>query len=185
MIPKSKGRLWTAGSDSRKVILVISKFSLIKCLSVLLIMAGTNPARANPVLSHSNMLSDFGVIRQGQKITRIFSVANTGSDPVTVKEIVPSLRLVEARIDKPVIPPGDKAQLTVIYDSRYGMGRTEADILLETNCAQSAEMTYRLTGFVFQNNPLGGPSIDPRMMAEPMALISSVWGVVIRLLGIP
>ena len=95
-------------------------------LLILILTAGSEPAPAAPLLSRGVMRTDFGLIRQGQKITRVFTLANTGSNPVTIFSVTPSLGTVDATIDRKVIEPGQTAALSVQYDSRNGMGATDA-----------------------------------------------------------
>lgn len=79
--------------------------------------------QAQAVLDHSKW--DFGVIEEdGGVMTHVFKVTNVSeAETMNLENLSPSCRCVRAFVDKPVIGPGETAELTVAFNPRGEKGK--------------------------------------------------------------
>jgi hypothetical protein len=79
---------------------------------------------------------DFGTIPPGPgNVSQVFYIQNTGTDVLEIGNVVTSCGCTTANLSSSVIPPGTRADLTVIFDPDYHdtIGPVTRVVWLETN----------------------------------------------------
>ena len=79
---------------------------------------------------------DFGTIPPGPgNVSQVFAIQNTGSEPLTISNVVTSCGCTQGLLSSSVIPPGTRADLTAIFDPDFHetQGPVKRVIWLETN----------------------------------------------------
>jgi hypothetical protein len=79
---------------------------------------------------------DFGTIPPGPgNVSQVFAIQNTGSEPLTISNVVTSCGCTQGLLSSSVIPPGTRADLTAIFDPDFHdtQGAVKRVIWLETN----------------------------------------------------
>jgi hypothetical protein len=77
---------------------------------------------------------DFGEIEEKDgKVTHLFVLKNTGKEPVIIDEIVTGCGCTTAEYSKDLINPGQKSELTVIYNPMYRPGSFVKEITVIYN----------------------------------------------------
>lgn len=79
---------------------------------------------------------DFGPIPSGpEDVSQVFYVQNTGTEPLEIRSVVSSCGCTTASLSSSVIPPGRRADLTVIFNPDFHdtEGPVTRAIWLETN----------------------------------------------------
>jgi len=71
------------------------------------------PAHAAGTAVFRETTYDFGTVKQGQKVTHVFPVRNTGDTPVTIERVELQMPGVTARF-RPLIAPGDEGKITLV-----------------------------------------------------------------------
>jgi hypothetical protein len=72
-----------------------------------------------PQLHMPNISQDFGRIYEQWDVTHIFAVQNTGDADLQISNLVTSCGCTTAELSSSVIPPGQRADLTVTFDANY------------------------------------------------------------------
>ena len=78
-----------------------------------------------PLLEIPTASYDFGSIPKSPAVTHIFSVQNTGTADLVVSNMVTSCGCTTAEMSSSVIPPGQRADLTVTFNPSFH--KTEGD----------------------------------------------------------
>src|SRR5438552_18234855 len=84
------------------------------------------PAHAAGTAVFRETTYDFGTVKQGQKVTHVFPVRNTGDTPVTIERVELQMPGVTARF-RPLIAPGDEGKITLEWDTSHVTGVAEED----------------------------------------------------------
>ena len=72
-----------------------------------------------PQLSLASISHDFGRIRKQPDVAHIFTVQNTGTADLMIDNLVTSCGCTIAALSSNVIPPGQRADLTVTFDPDF------------------------------------------------------------------
>jgi hypothetical protein len=73
---------------------------------------------AEPVLTLSEKMFDFGYVPQNSKVSHVFWLHNTGDQDLKITKVTPGCGCTQAPLDKDLVPPGDSARLQIIFSSR-------------------------------------------------------------------
>ncbi len=79
---------------------------------------------------------DFGTIPSGPgNVSQVFYIQNTGTEVLEIRSVVTSCGCTTANLSSSVIPPGTRADLTVVFDPDYHdtEGPVTRVVWLETN----------------------------------------------------
>jgi chondroitin AC lyase len=79
---------------------------------------------------------DFGLIPAGpEDVSQVFYVQNTGTEPLEIRSVVTSCGCTTATLSSSVIPPGQRADLTVVFNPDFHdtEGPVTRAVWLETN----------------------------------------------------
>ena len=72
-----------------------------------------------PQLDMSDVSHDFGRIPKRRDVVHIFAAQNTGTADLIISNLVTSCGCTTAELSSSVIPPGQRADLTVIFDPDF------------------------------------------------------------------
>lgn len=76
-------------------------------------------AGAAPRLDLPNTVHDFGTVAARPDVAHIFTVQNTGTADLEISNLVTSCGCTTAQLTASVIPPGQRADLTVVFDPDF------------------------------------------------------------------
>ncbi len=79
-------------------------------------------------LAIKNPTYDFGQVKQGEKVSHNFVIANKSKKTVEIKKINPSCGCTAAILDKKILSPGQSTKLKAIFDTSGFIGRKEKSI---------------------------------------------------------
>jgi hypothetical protein len=75
---------------------------------------GPSPLFAMPARSH-----DFGQIYESWDVTHVFVVENNGDADLVIGNLVTSCGCTTAELSSSIIPPGERADLKVVFDANF------------------------------------------------------------------
>ena len=82
---------------------------------------------AVPVLQMPSAIYDWGIIPKSPPVTHIFAVQNTGTADLVLSNMVTSCACTTAELSSSVIPPGQRADLTVTFNPSFH--QVEGDVV--------------------------------------------------------
>ncbi len=83
-----------------------------------------------------------------------FWIRNVGSDTLKILKVEPGCGCTTAPLSKTAIPPGDSAQLSVLFDTKNMIGKMIKDIAIKSNDPAKPDMLIKFMGVVNQEHPL-------------------------------
>ena len=83
-----------------------------------------------PRLELPSASHDFGRVYSSWDVTHIFAVQNTGTADLKIDNLVTSCGCTTAELSSDVIPPGQRADLTVTFDANYHQTSVETTRLV-------------------------------------------------------
>ncbi len=92
---------------------------------------------------------DFGVKEKAKETvtgSHDFTVKNTGTAPLTLKEKTKSCYCTEFRIDKKTLQPGESTTVNVKWDAERGGGSFKQSVLISTNDPVRPEIFFNVKG---------------------------------------
>lgn len=103
-----------------------------------------------PVLDLPTESYDFGQVAKQPDVAHVFAVQNTGTADLVLQNLVTSCGCTTAQLSSSVIPPGQRADLTVIFDPDFHA--TEGEVVrlvwFATNDPRQPWVEVRLTAEV-------------------------------------
>lgn len=106
-----------------------------------------NPASAEggasgtlPVMTFSEESHDFGDIRQGEKVSHLFTFTNTGKSDLIIGNARGSCGCTVPDYPKKPIAPGEKSEIEVSFNSSGKHGLQTKTISIVTNCKPSTKI---------------------------------------------
>lgn len=94
---------------------------------------------------------DFGDIKQGDKVTHVFVLTNTGSDLLKIEKIIPSCGCTAAMPEKTELKPGESTNLTVTFNSTGKRGKQAKLVRINTNDTEDPQTIITFRGNVFKD----------------------------------
>ncbi len=93
---------------------------------------------------------DFGRVSRDALVTHIFTVNNLGTADLHITTLVTSCGCTTAELTSSVIPPGQRAELKVIFDADFHpvQGSVTRLVWMATNDPGQPWVEIRMTGFV-------------------------------------
>lgn len=92
-------------------------------------------ANKQPVawMKFENTSSDFGEIKEGEKVVLFFTFENFGSGDLIIYEAIPSCGCASPKFDSAPVKPGEKRNVEVTFDSEGWSGQQQKSITFKTN----------------------------------------------------
>lgn len=95
--------------------------------------ADVKPEGPLPVMEFSEMEYDFGTIKEGEKVSHIYKVKNTGEGPLIIQDAKPSCGCTAPDWTKTPIPPGGEGFVKAEFDSNGKPGAQNKTITVTAN----------------------------------------------------
>ena len=91
-------------------------------------------SEGGPIIEFSNVVWDFGEIKQGESSDHVFQFINTGSEPLIISNAKGSCGCTVPDWPKEPILPNSAGQISVQFNSGEKKGRQNKTVTLTTNC---------------------------------------------------
>jgi len=95
--------------------------------------ADVKPEGPLPVMVFENTDHDFGVIKEGEKVTHVYKIKNTGEVPLIIQDAKPSCGCTAPDWTKTPIPPGGEGFVKAEFDSNGKPGAQNKTITVTAN----------------------------------------------------
>jgi hypothetical protein len=118
---------------------------------------GPNTDPNAPVMTFEKTSIDYGTIKQDADGTRIFTFTNTGKSPLVISEAHGSCGCTVPTYPKEPIMPGQKAQISVHYDT-HRLNAFSKTVTVNSN-AKNSPVTLSISGTVEGSDPV--PTVVP------------------------
>lgn len=117
---------------------------LKKLFFTLLFISGLAQAQMDPKIVISPMSYDMGDIKEGDKVTKIFTIKNEGSSTLNIKDVKVSCGCTAAKPKKNDLEPGESTEMEVTFNSSGREGKQSKTVYVETNdpANSSARVTF-------------------------------------------
>jgi len=113
---------------------------------VFLLMATS--AQAAPAIMVEKPVYDFGVVTQGAKVDHLFTVRNSGDQPLTISQIHTSCGCTAATLSSRTIAPGKSGEVKVTFDSTNFADQVTKTVHLDSNDPHSPSTVLTMQGKV-------------------------------------
>ena len=114
---------------------------------VLTVSPERNEDLANqPNIWADQLVYDFGVVDSDQVVEKGFTIENTGSADLIIRDLIPDCSCAKFEISKKIIPPGEQAQLIMVFNIEGRWGKTAATAKLLSNDFDQPILTFVIQG---------------------------------------
>ncbi len=146
----------------RLIIFILCNCILVSCLAGVHAQVLDDTVRSElvPHASFSEMIWDFGTIKQGEKVAHTFTISNTGSAELLIESIRTSCGCTAVTPGKKNLAPGESTFLETTFDSTGRDGEQHKNVYIMTN--DPLQKMYELTIRGTITIPAG-----PRISYEP------------------
>jgi hypothetical protein len=112
-----------------------------------------------PEITFQEEVFDFGTVKQGEKVTHIFTFTNTGKEPLIISTAAGSCHCTVPEWPKEPIKKGEKATIKVVFDSSGKMGTQDKTVTIQSNAKTNPKVIH-MKGTV--ESPAPAPAVsDP------------------------
>lgn len=112
-----------------------------------------------PSISLDKTTHDYGVITQGSNGACVFTVTNTGTEPLIISRCKGSCGCTVPKCDKDPIMPGATSDISVKYDTKR-IGPINKSVTITSNASNEPTKVIRIKGKV-EASDSGAPSGTP------------------------
>jgi len=91
---------------------------------------------------------DFGDIKQGEKVTHVFVITNSGGDLLKITNVKASCGCTAALPEKNELAPGESTNLNVTFNSTGRIGKQKKLIRIESNDPDNPQVIVTIKGNV-------------------------------------
>ena len=89
--------------------------------------------KPGPQITFEEKTFDFGDIQQGDQVEHIFAFENTGNEPLILTNVQTTCGCTVPKWPREPIPPGQKAQITVKFNSSGKIGKVNKVVKVISN----------------------------------------------------
>jgi hypothetical protein len=137
----------------------MQKIIVILILSFLsYVFPATNVYGNGPKAIFYEAIHDFGTVLQGNTITHIFKLKNSGNEELKLKNPKITGKSTTVRFQNS-LQPGQDMEITLKIDTNNLIGEVETGVIFSTNDPQNPEIELKMSGLI-------KPIIDVRPMAD-------------------
>lgn len=104
---------------------------------------------AGPMFSVDKEVHDFGTLKAGADGSCVFTVTNTGSEPLIISKCEKTCGCTVPACDPSPIAPGGKSEIKVTYDTKR-MGPFNKNVKVFCNSQDGGEKTLRVKGEIIE-----------------------------------
>ena len=106
----------------------------------------------NPKLIIQQSEYDFGDIKQGEKVSHVFVLTNTGGDLLTITNVRPSCGCTAALPEKNKLAPGESTNLKVTFNSSGRSGKQKKLVTITSNDPENPKQIITIKAVVIKPN---------------------------------
>jgi hypothetical protein len=118
-----------------------------KLLTLLILFSSISLAQLlNPKLVLQQNEYDFGDIVQGEVVSHVFVLSNSGGSLLTISSVRPSCGCTAAMPEKSELGPAESTNLTVSFNSKGRMGKQKKIVRIETNDPEYPQQIITIKG---------------------------------------
>src|SRR5690606_5707480 len=100
-----------------------------------------------PIITISNDTFDFGVAKEGEKVSHEFEFTNDGNTPLIISSVNASCGCTTPNYPKQPIKPGERSKIEVVFDTKNQPGMQHKVITMFSN-AHPSRTLFHLKGEV-------------------------------------
>jgi uncharacterized cupredoxin-like copper-binding protein len=120
-----------------------------RLLTLLIVFSSISVAQlVEPKLVLQQIEHDFGDIVQGEVVSHVFVLSNSGGNLLTIDKVRPSCGCTAAMPEQNELGPGESTNLTVSFNSKGRMGKQKKIVRIETNDPESPQQIITIKGNV-------------------------------------
>ena len=120
-----------------------------KLLFIFIVFSAVNFAQLiGPKIVVQQSEYDFGQVNQGEKVTHVYIITNSGGDLLKITKVNASCGCTVAKPDKDELAPGESTNLVVTFDSKGRFGKQKKLIRVESNDPNNPQVILTLKGSV-------------------------------------
>lgn len=94
------------------------------------------------VLEFAEDSHDFGIVKEGKKVTHEYVFTNTGEAPLIVLQVTASCGCTTPEYSRKPVAPGEKGRIQVVFDSEGQVGRQHKIITVVTNAREGVALLH-------------------------------------------
>lgn len=134
---------------------------------------------AQPKITLSTELWDFGDVWYGQKLNSSVTIKNEGDEALKINRVRASCGCTAGQAKKNILQPGESTEVAVSFDSKKRQGQVNTQVNIFSNDPDRPQSTIYLKGFVKRAvgiNPIGGcvlRGMDPAAVVTGKATITN------------
>lgn len=102
----------------------------------------TKPSKDAPIIKFEQLIYDFGVIKQGERVQYAFKFKNEGKTPLIITNATATCGCTVPEYPTTPIKPGEGGTIKVIFDSTGKEGMQDKQVTLTTNANPEAEKLH-------------------------------------------
>lgn len=125
---------------------------LKKLFFTFIFISGLLPAQQNPKVTVNPLSYDMGDIKQGDKVTKIYTIKNEGQSTLKISDVRASCGCTAAKPAKTELLPGESTSLEVTFNSTGRSGKQDKTVYIETNDPVSKSLQVTFTANVLTDN---------------------------------
>ncbi len=107
--------------------------------------------KSQPKLKLDNMSHDFGIIKQGDKVSTVFAITNMGNNQLMIYKVKPSCGCTVTNLDKKILASGEVGKLSITFDSQGKEGVQEKHINIYSNDPTNSNPVITLKAKIQKN----------------------------------
>ena len=124
-------------------------FTILWCVVCLFCACGIGAAGVTgPRLAVSEEVWDFGTIQEGDTVTHVFKLENTGTSELVIRNVRTTCGCTAAMLSSTNIAPGASGDLEVTFNSKGRPGYNEKSVYIDTNDPQRQHIRLQIDGHV-------------------------------------
>ena len=130
---------------------------IISALSACPVIA--HAAEGSPRIGVDSSVFDFGAIAQGSPVEHLFTINNTGTDPLKIERLNPSCGCTAASLSTQTIDPGNSATIRTVFDTTGFQGYKVKTVRVYSNDPQQPSIVLTLKGSVIPDVVVDPPRV--------------------------
>jgi len=138
-------------------------FSVIILSLSFIAFASAQEIANGPSISLDKSTHDYGIITQGSNGSCVFTVTNTGTEPLIISRCKGSCGCTVPKCEKDPIMPGATSEISVKYDTKR-VGPINKSVTITSNASNEPTKVIRIKGKVEagdEGSPIGTPVKQP------------------------
>lgn len=149
------------------------------------------PALADPRMEIAAPSADFGSVTNGSLVRHDFGLRNSGDSSLVIHSVTPDCEsCTRVRLDRNVVPAGERAVLSVEFDPKGLTGAVKRAVLLESNDEARPRQVVMFSARVMLAKVTNGLAANPALIVfhaggvpeTRVVFVSQIGGFPVRLL---